>query len=53
MLFASMKLGVIILAAGASERMGRPKLLLPWGKSTVLAHLLAQWRLHRPNSLWF
>lgn len=24
--------------------MGRPKLLLPWGGSTVLAHLIAQWR---------
>jgi molybdenum cofactor cytidylyltransferase len=26
----------IILAAGESKRMGRPKMLLPWGKSTVL-----------------
>lgn len=39
-----MLLGVVILAAGASSRMGRPKLLLPWGTSTVLGHLLAQWR---------
>lgn len=23
--------------------MGRPKLLLPWGRATVLEHLLAQW----------
>jgi molybdenum cofactor cytidylyltransferase len=51
LLFASMKLGVIILAAGASVRMGRPKLLLPWGKSTVLAHLLAQWREIAPAQL--
>ena len=24
--------------------MGRPKLLLPWGNSTVIGHLLVQWR---------
>jgi molybdenum cofactor cytidylyltransferase len=34
----------VILAAGASSRMGRPKMLLPWGESTVLGHLIAQWR---------
>jgi molybdenum cofactor cytidylyltransferase len=26
----------ILLAAGESRRMGRPKLLLPWGKATIL-----------------
>ena len=36
--------GVIVLAAGASRRMGRPKLLLPWGKTSVLGHLLEQWK---------
>jgi CTP:molybdopterin cytidylyltransferase MocA len=36
--------GVVVLAAGASQRMGRPKLLLPWGGTTILAHLLATWR---------
>ena len=36
--------GVVILAAGASTRMGRCKLLLPWGERTVLTHLLDQWR---------
>ena len=39
-----MKLGVVILAAGASSRMGRPKLLLPWEDTTVIGHLLRQWR---------
>ena len=24
--------------------MGRPKMLLPWGKTTVLGHLIQQWR---------
>lgn len=34
--------GVIILAAGASRRMGKPKLLLPWGETSVLGQLLQQ-----------
>ena len=38
------RLGVVILAAGASSRMGRPKLLLRWGASSVIGHLLLQWR---------
>ena len=36
-------LGAVILAAGRSVRMGRPKLLLPWGQTSVLGHLLSQW----------
>ena len=39
----SNKFGVVILAAGASRRMGQPKLLLPWGQTTVLGHLAQQW----------
>jgi molybdenum cofactor cytidylyltransferase len=35
---------VIILGAGASSRMGRPKLLLPWCDTTVIGQLLHQWR---------
>src|SRR5437867_1900454 len=30
----------VILAAGASERMGTPKALLPWGNTTLLEHAL-------------
>jgi molybdenum cofactor cytidylyltransferase len=37
-------LGVVILGAGASSRMGRPKLLLPWGGASVIGHLLRQWK---------
>lgn len=34
----------LVPAAGASTRMGRPKLLLPWGESTVLGSTLAALR---------
>jgi molybdenum cofactor cytidylyltransferase len=37
-------LGLIILGAGASSRMGRPKLLLPWDRTTIIGHLISQWR---------
>ena len=39
----SFSLGVVILAAGASSRMGRPKMLLPWGGTSVLGHLTSTW----------
>jgi molybdenum cofactor cytidylyltransferase len=42
---APVAFGVVILAAGASTRMGACKLLLPWGEKTILAHLLDQWRI--------
>src|SRR5512147_2848653 len=34
----------ILPAAGASRRMGRPKLLLPWGESTIVGSLVAALR---------
>jgi len=37
------QLGTVILAAGASTRMGSPKMLLPWGDSTIAGHLLSTW----------
>ena len=40
---ANICLAAVILGAGRSVRMGRPKLLLPWGKTSVLGHLLRQW----------
>jgi molybdenum cofactor cytidylyltransferase len=36
--------GVVLLAAGRSARMGRPKLLLPWGNRSVLGHHLHTWQ---------
>jgi CTP:molybdopterin cytidylyltransferase MocA len=37
-------LGVFILGAGTSSRMGEPKLLLPWRGTTVIGQLISQWR---------
>jgi molybdenum cofactor cytidylyltransferase len=36
--------GTMILGAGTSSRMGHPKLLLPWGSTSVVGHLLATWK---------
>src|SRR4051794_27970695 len=38
------KIGAVILAAGRSRRMGKPKLLLPWRGTSVLGHLITQWQ---------
>lgn len=37
----------IVPAAGRSLRMGRPKLLLPWRRTTVIQHVLAAWTASR------
>jgi len=34
-------ISAILLAAGESKRMGQPKMLLPWGNSTVIAHVIS------------
>jgi molybdenum cofactor cytidylyltransferase len=34
----------IILAAGQSKRMGRPKMILPWGETTVLGQVIATFK---------
>lgn len=34
-------ISAIILAAGQSRRMGQPKMLLPWGKASVLEHVIS------------
>jgi molybdenum cofactor cytidylyltransferase len=43
--------GVVILAAGRSARMGKPKLLLPWGGTSVLGHLICQWQVLRASQI--
>jgi molybdenum cofactor cytidylyltransferase len=40
---SDLRFAVAILGAGASSRMGKPKLLLPWGDTSVLGSLLRQW----------
>jgi molybdenum cofactor cytidylyltransferase len=34
----------IVPAAGSSARMGQPKLLLPWGETTIFERVLEAWR---------
>jgi molybdenum cofactor cytidylyltransferase len=41
---ARLILGTVLLGAGSSSRMGQPKLLLPWGATSVLGHHLILWR---------
>jgi molybdenum cofactor cytidylyltransferase len=37
-------ISAIILAAGESRRMGQPKMLLPWGKTTVLGQVISTFK---------
>jgi len=39
-----MKAGVVLLAAGSSGRMGRPKLLLRWGETSIIGCQIEIWR---------
>ena len=39
-----MRLGVVLLCAGKSSRMGSPKMLLPWGSTSIVGHLMRTWR---------
>ena len=41
----------IIPAAGLSVRMGEPKLLMPWGKSTVIEQVVTSWQSSQVDSL--
>ena len=43
--------GVELLAAGASSRMGKPKMLLPWADTSVAGRLLAQWQKLQPRQI--
>ena len=33
-------IGAVVLAAGRSQRMGRPKMVLPWGETTVIGQVV-------------
>jgi len=41
----------IILAAGESKRMGEPKMLMPWGKSTVLQTVISTFQTSGINDI--
>jgi len=41
----------IILAAGKSKRMGEPKMLMPWGKSTVLQTVISTFQTSGINDI--
>jgi molybdenum cofactor cytidylyltransferase len=47
----ALSLGVVILAAGASSRMGQPKMLLPWRSTTILGHLIRIWNELRASQI--
>ena len=34
-------IGAVVLAAGRSSRMGQPKMVLPWGETTVIGQVVA------------
>lgn len=36
----NLPIGAIVLAAGMSKRMGVPKLILPWGDTTIIGHVV-------------
>ena len=35
-----LKIGAVVLAAGLSQRMGQPKMILPWGETTVIGRVV-------------
>jgi molybdenum cofactor cytidylyltransferase len=47
-----MSVTALILAAGPSTRLGRPKQLLPWGGPTLLGRVVAQTLMWPVNSVW-
>lgn len=44
-----MNTGILILAAGSASRMQQPKMLLPFGKGTILSHLLEETKAMQPK----
>lgn len=46
-----MNTGILILAAGSASRMQQPKMLLPYGKGTILSHLLEETKAVQPQAI--
>ncbi len=47
-----MRVAALVLAAGGSRRLGRPKQLEPWGRTTLLGHVLDQVRRFPVEEIW-
>ncbi len=47
-----MSTAAIVLAAGASRRLGRPKQLEPWGDSNLLGHIVARTSSFPVEEVW-
>ncbi len=45
------KIAVAILGAGMSTRMRRPKLLLPWKETSVIGHIISQWKAQNISNI--
>jgi molybdenum cofactor cytidylyltransferase len=46
------KIAGLLIAAGSSKRMGKPKQLLPWGDTTLLQHAIAQLKASKIHKLF-
>ncbi len=47
-----MSVAAIVLAAGGSRRLGRPKQVEPWGDTTLLGHVLERTREFGIDEIW-
>lgn len=47
-----MNIAALVLAAGGSSRLGRPKQLEPWGDTTLLGHVIRQVRDFPVEEVW-
>ena len=47
-----MRIAALVLAAGGSRRLGRPKQLEPWGRTTLLGHVLDRVRRFPVDEIW-
>jgi molybdenum cofactor cytidylyltransferase len=47
-----MSVAALILAAGSSSRLGKPKQLVPWGPTTLLGHVIERTRSFGLDELW-